>query len=321
MAEPAASTYENIQRPVSVAIVSKGRPDVLDDTLESVFRQTVRPHQVIVVVTAPEDLPRKPWGDAVQILFAPAGTSVQRNKALEVIPLSVDFVAYFDDDVELRPDYLEQALLFFERNPNSVALSGRLIGDGQITREEGRRRLEAYAHKNEVRGLYHSAGDLHSLHGCNMVIRRAFLDYEKFDENLALYGFAEDYDLSMRLERYGRVGKFARCVAVHLAWPHGRVNEVQRGYCLIANQWYCIKKGTVHVPPFQAQIWYWNVVVRRMIFATIRQILRRNRACDWKGRLKGALLALTDIARGRCDPRRVLELEEPAKATQSGSGQ
>jgi hypothetical protein len=55
---------------------------------------------------------------------------VQRNKALEAIPLSVDYVGFFDDDIELRVDFLEQATLFMRRNPTTIAFSGHLLADG-----------------------------------------------------------------------------------------------------------------------------------------------------------------------------------------------
>jgi GT2 family glycosyltransferase len=261
-----------------------------------------------VVVTGAEDLPRRDWGTAVQTIIGPTGVTAQRNVAVAALPALVDYVAFFDDDVELRPDYLEEALLFLERSPGTVGISGRLVRDGHVSRKEARELIATHVHRPEPKGLYQSWGDLHSFHGCNMVIRRGVLEFEKFDENLPLYGFAEDYNLSMRLERYGLVGKFARCVAVHLAVPVGRVNEVQRGYSLIANQWYHVRHGLVHVPPLRAQFWFWNVVVRKTLFFTVGRVVRRSGSLDWRGRLKGLLLALLDLARGRCHPRRILEL-------------
>lgn len=308
MGEPVPISSGKPSRSVSVAIVSKGRPEVLADTIDSVLGQTLLPRQVIVVVPTAEDLPKKTWDEAVQLIVGPCGIAAQRNKALEVIPTSIDYVAFFDDDFELKADYLEQAALFLEICPTTIALSGLLLADGRVSREKARQLLVQHAHRDNVRGLFHSKGDLHSLHGCNMVIRRAFLDYEKFDENLPLYGFAEDYEMSMRLERYGNVGKFARCAGVHLSWSGGRMRDIQYGYSLIANQWYCLQKGTVHAPPFQARIWFWNVVVRKMIFFTLKRLLTRDRSCDWRNRMKGHLLALQDILLRKCDPRRILDL-------------
>ena len=96
--------------------------------------------------------------------------------------------------------------------------------------------------------MFFSQGKHHILFGCNMVIRRAVLSYEKFDENLPLYAYGEDYDISIRLERYGLVGRFEGCVGVHLETPGGRVSEVLRGYSFVANNWYFMKKGVIHLP-------------------------------------------------------------------------
>ncbi len=258
-----------------------------DDTLESIFGQSQQPQQVIVVVPSEEDLPRRSWGESVQLIVGPHGGCVQRNKALEAIPLSVDYVGFFDDDIELRVDFLEQATLFMRRNPTTIAFSGHLLADGNgVTREEARRLLAHHIHGENLNGLFRCKGKFHTLHGCNMIIRRSILAYEKFDENLPLYSFSEDYDLSMRLERYGNVGKFALCIGVHLASPGGRVREVLRGYSFVANHWYFLKKGTVHLPPFLAWVHFWLAVFGRTFLFTLWKVLTRDRSLDWPGRLK-----------------------------------
>jgi glycosyltransferase involved in cell wall biosynthesis len=303
------TTQDWVRHAISIVIISSGRPEVLDETLQSMFRQSQEPQQVVVVVPTVADVPRKEWGKSVQLIVGPHGGCVQRNKALEVIPLSVDYVGFFDDDIELRVDFLEQATLFMRRNPTTIAFSGHLLADGNgITRKEARRLLTDHTHAENLNGLFRCKGKFHSLHGCNMIIRRSILDYEKFDENLPLYSFAEDYDLSMRLERYGNIGKFGRCIGVHLASPGGRVPEIQRGYSFVANPWYFLKKGTVHLPPFLAWIRFWLAVFGRTFLFTLWKVLTMDRSLDWVGRLKGILLAFWDIVLGRSHPRRVLEL-------------
>jgi GT2 family glycosyltransferase len=303
------TTPDWAHRSISVAIISRGRPEVLNDTLESIFRQSQPPQQVIVVVPTEEDLPRQSWEDSVQFIVGLRGGCVQRNKALEAIPLSVEYVGFFDDDIELRVDFLEQATLFMHRNPTTIAFSGELLADGDgITRAEARRLLEDHVHQENLKGLFRCKGKFHSLYGCNMIVRRSILDYEKFDENLPLYSFAEDYDLSMRLERYGNIGKFALCIGVHLASPGGRVREVLRGYSFVANPWYFLKKGTVHLPPFLAWVRFWLAVFGRTFLFTLWKVLTRDRSLDWKGRLKGISLAFQDIVLGRSHPRRILDL-------------
>jgi glycosyltransferase involved in cell wall biosynthesis len=309
MSESIPTTLDWAHRSISIAIISRGRPGILDDTLESIFRQSQQPQQVIVVVPTVEDVPRRSWGESVQFIVGPHGGCVQRNKALEAIPLSVDYVGFFDDDIELRVDFLEQATLFMRRNPTTIAFSGHLLADGNgVTRAEARGLLAHHTHGENLNGLFRCKGKFHSLHGCNMIVRRSILDYERFDENLPLYSFAEDYDLSMRLERYGNIGKFGLCIGVHLASPGGRVREVLRGYSFVANPWYFLKKGTVHLPPFLAWVRFWLAVFAKTFLFTLWKVLTRDRSLDWAGRLKGILLAFQDIVLGRSHPRRILEL-------------
>jgi GT2 family glycosyltransferase len=304
-----STTSDWANRSISIAIISMGRPEVLDDTLESIFRQSQQPQQVIVVVPSEEDLPRKAWGKSVQFIVGIQGGCVQRNKALEAIPLSVDYVGFFDDDFELRKDFLEQATLFMQRNPTTIAFSGELLADGNgVTRAEAMRLLSNHTHGENLDGLFGWKNKFHSLHGCNMIVRRSILDYEKFDENLPLYSFAEDYDLSIRLQRYGNIGKFGLCVGVHLAAPGGRVREVLRGYAFVANPWYFLKKGTVHLTPFLAWVRFWLAIFGRTFLFTLWKVLSRDQSLDWAGRLKGILLAFQDILLGRSHPRRILDL-------------
>jgi len=267
---PAAPDW--VGRAISIVIISSGRPEVLNETLESIFRQSQQPQQVIVVVPTLADVPRKEWGKSVQFIVGPHGGCVRRN-------------------------------------PTTIAISGHLLADGNgVTRAEARRLLAHHTHPENLNGLFRCKGKFHSLHGCNMVVRRSILDYEKFDENLPLYSFAEDYDLSMRLERYGNVGKFALCIGVHLASPGGRVPEVLRGYSFVANPWYFLKKGTVPLPPFLARVRFWLAVFGRTFLFTLWKVLIRDRSVDWAGRLRGILLAFQDILLGRSHPRRILEL-------------
>jgi glycosyltransferase involved in cell wall biosynthesis len=230
---------------ISVVIASKGRPDLVSETIESLQGQTLKPEQIIIVLPSIEDLPAKKWRDHVQYIVGPNGSSSQRNRGIEAIPSAVPYVACFDDAFELKEDYLEQAVAF--------------LAGGGITREEAKKLIASYRPREDPRGIFFSQGKHHILFGCKMIIRRALLNYETFDENLPLYSYGEDYDLSIRLERYGRVGRFM----------------VASGFILKRRQPVCVKyyadtrswrttgiflhKGVIHLPLFMA--WtrlYWT---------------------------------------------------------------
>ena len=293
---------------ISVVIASKGRPDFVRETVECLGRQTLKPKKIIIVVPTKEDLPENQWGDEVRYIIGPLGLTSQRNSGIAAIPTSVPYIGFFDDDFELKEDYLEQAVAFMNANFSIVAISGRLLAGGDINRLEARALIAGYQPGEPPRGVFYSQGKHHILFGCNMVIRRAILNYEKFDENLPLYSYGEDYDISIRLERYGLVGRFAGCVGVHLETPGGRVREVLRGYSFVANNWYFIKKRVIHLSLLGAWTRFWVICVGKNLWQSLWKLLKGDRSLDWSGRLKGHLLALRDIFLGRCHPRRIQEM-------------
>jgi GT2 family glycosyltransferase len=261
-------------------------------------------------VPSADDLPPREWiaADHVRTVVGPLGASVQRNKAIEAIPLTVDYVAFFDDDVELRPDYLRTAIAFLRANAAVVGFSGHVLANGGgVTREEARRLIADYQPARDFRGQFTSSGRDHILHGCNMVVRRRVLEYENFDENLPLYSYAEDYDLSVRLERYGLIGRFTGCIGVHLETAGGRVREDMRGYSLVANNYYFLQKGTAHLPWPLAGIRFWLVCVLKPACRCLWRIFQRDQTRDWSGQLKGIFIAIKDIVVGRSRPDRIKE--------------
>jgi len=299
---------DTVRTSISVVIASKGRPDFVRETIESLQRQTLKPKEIIIVVPSIEDLPTKQWGDDVQYIVGPLGLTSQRNKGIAAIPTTVPYVGCFDDDFELKEDYLEQAVAFMNAHPSIMGISGRLLAGGGISRQEAKRLLAAYQPGENPKGMFFSQGKHHILYGCNMVIRRAVLKYETFDENLPLYSYGEDYDLSIRLERYGLIGHFAGCIGVHLETPGGRVREVLRGYSFVANNWYFLEKGVMHLPLLLAWTRFWLVCVGKSLLLSLWHLLKGDRSLDWSGRVKGHLLALADILLGRCHPRRIEEM-------------
>jgi GT2 family glycosyltransferase len=300
---------DNIVRTsISVVIASKGRPDFVSETIENLGRQTLKPKEIIIVVPSKEDLPTKRWGDDVRYIIGPLGLTVQRNKGIEAISNTVTYIGFFDDDFELKADYLEQAVAFMNANASVVGISGRILVDGGISRNEAKKLIASYKPGVNPRGMFYSQGKHHILYGCNMIIRRAVLTYETFDENLPFYSYGEDYDLSIRLEQYGIIGRFAGCVGVHLETPGGRVREVLRGYSFVANNWYFLKKGVMHLPRLKAWVRFWVICFGKSTLTSVWNLLKGDRSLDWGGRLKGQLLALKDILQGRCHPGRIKKM-------------
>jgi GT2 family glycosyltransferase len=295
----------------AVVIASKGRPSILAETVRSLGNQTMPIDDVFLAVTSSDDIEDDyATRPEVTVLYCRPGLTRQRNAAIDATIDQFEYVVFLDDDMHLHPDYIAAAVRFLDDQPTIVAFSGLLLRNGDITRLEADRVVRsATIDANDYRPMFRCQGSYWTMHGCNMVVRSSVLRYEKFDENLPLYGFAEDYDISLRVSQYGRVGRFRGCLAVHLQTPSGRISEARLGYAMLANNWYFLRKKLTHCPTLWiGYLWF---AIRLGLFepirnawaATVRHVPGRS------GRLYGNLLALRDILIGNCSPQRVEEMK------------
>jgi GT2 family glycosyltransferase len=294
----------------AVVIASKGRPEILAATVESLQSQTVPVGHVFCAVTSQDDIqPQTAARPEVTTLYSAVGSTRQRNAAIDRAVDRFEIIIFLDDDMQLAPNYIEAALEFLKDHQGIVAFSGHLLKNGDVTRDEARQLIDSYRDvPTDYRPLFRCRG-FWTMHGCNMVARSRVLKYERFDENLPLYGYAEDYDLSVRLRNYGRVGRFRKCVAVHLETPCGRVSEKRVGYAMLANNWYFLRKRVTHCST--PLLGYLRFAFRLALLEPLNTVVscavlgRRQRV----GRLQGNLLALRDILFGVSSPGRINEIE------------
>jgi GT2 family glycosyltransferase len=297
-----------MERPkTAIVIATKDRPEILAETLQSVRKQTWPAARVYVSVSSLKDAPLGHSAQETTILLGSPGGSAQRNTAIRQVPLDVGYIAFFDDDMEIHPSYLENAVSFLENNPDVVAVSGILLADGNISREAALSLLQkdmTWTGKASLR----DRGRHHVLYACNAVVRSIPLRETLFDENLPLYSYGEDYDLSLRLKKFGRVGRLSNAVGVHLQTLAARVSGKRYGYAMIANNWYFLRKGVCHLAAPWSYIRFALIIVLKRLCINLRNALSGQVQRDPWGQLQGNLLALVDILCGRSSPSRILEL-------------
>jgi len=100
---------------------------------------------------------------------------------------------------------------------------------------------------------------------------------------------------------YGRIVRSTRLLGVHLGTKRGRTSGVKFGYSQIANPIYMTRKGTLSPPRALCQM-------GRNLARNIARCLAPEPWIDRRGRLKGNMLALGDLALGCIDPRKILQL-------------
>jgi GT2 family glycosyltransferase len=255
---------------LSLLIATKGRPEMLADTLESLRRCVPPPSEVVVVdgddtgsaepvvaaFSAMSDTP------ATGYVRASPGLPHQRNVGLEVV--SGDIVVFADDDVEFAPDLFAVLARAFD-DPGVVGATGWIVEPEE--RRFGRQRspirqlLPGGGHEGSMtRFGYprrivnpHQPRDVEFMVGCLMSARRELACQVGFDENLPGYGLAEDEDFSYRLSRLGRIRFLPSATVVHhkTGFRTYRLREFNR--TLVVNRAYLFRKNFSPTPLARAQ--------------------------------------------------------------------
>jgi GT2 family glycosyltransferase len=289
----------------TIIIPSFQRPEVLHETVQSFLSQTLCPEQILLPVPAPEhvdgatlDLPR------VRRIIAPAGSSAQRNAGVAHVAPETELVGFFDDDVELVPDYLEWVARAMRARPDVCLLTGAVLADGakqgSIPRETARRFVRAVPSASPDADLV--IQPVFSGYGCNMIVRRGVLPAVQFDERLPLYGWLEDFDFSQRCRRFGGIAQCGQMRLVHLYAGGGRVSGLRYGFSQIMNSFYLYRKGSMPLRKMLVECW------TRPVVANLVLSLPPPGAIDRRGRLRGNLIALAHLLRGDVRPEYILEM-------------
>lgn len=282
---------------VAIIIATVGRAALAGKTVEYLKNQTFDVSRILVVGACDEDVAG--ICDIVsdcETIITSKGLCRQRNAGLDAIGTDCDYVFFFDDDFLPAPDFVANAVSIFEADDRISGVSGRLIADGincgGIAFEDGVRLIE-----NAPDRVW-KAGTRKGLYGCNMALRVSMIDDLRFDENLPLYGWQEDIDFTVRLSRKGPLVDNTAVTGVHLGYSGGRTSGLRLGYSQVANIIYLNRKGTM-VPRLAKKLLVGNVL------SNIVKSIRPEPTIDRRGRLKGNILALADLIRGRLDPRRI----------------
>ena len=207
--------------PLSVVVVSYRRHEELLLCLEDLAAQrTASPFEVVLVLQAyPDGVPEmieRTYGGRLDLrvhAFA-NGLGVHGARNAAVPRARGDVIAFLDDDVRLRPDWVETLLPYYA--------DPRVGGVGGYVRHPGCERaavrllrpllgLASRRYRVDWGGFHtmpysgHPHGDQAAdwLSGCNMTFRReALLAAGAFDESFGSYGY-DDVDIGVRIRALG----------------------------------------------------------------------------------------------------------------------
>jgi glycosyltransferase involved in cell wall biosynthesis len=307
MREPAAvlTRRDSIVGPlprVAVAIATRGRPQIVTAALTHLLHiQTLKPAPVIVSCVTAEDAGDAAKLPGVRLVIGPGGLPAQRNTALAALLGEADVIAFFDDDFLAHSDWLAAAAQTFRDEPEVVGFTGHLYADGilgpGLSFDEALRILTEETMPHDALRI-----DPFSPYGCNMAFRMSAIGSTRFDERLVLYGWQEDRDFGAAVaKRGGRLIKSTRARGVHMGVKSGRVAGDRLGYSQVVNPIYLLRKGTTTPRQAIGQIF-------RNVAINVVRAARPEPFIDRRGRLRGNMLGLADVLRGRIEPERAAEI-------------
>jgi len=298
------NTNEN--KGTAVIVCTRGRPDIVHSLVKQLGEQTRPPEHIFIIASKAEDVASLDRGQLnLTVRIGRPGSTFQRNDGLALAGSRYSYIVFFDDDFVPSRFWLERMVAVFEARPDIAGMTGTVLADG--TRTEGIKLGDA---KSMVLNRDADPGSVGWLHdqfaygsnvGCNMAYRYSAIRDITFDEQLPLYAWHEDSDFRGQVERRGLFVKANELWGVHLGHKQGRHNGLTLGYSQIANAVYLARKGTV-----PARFLY-DIAARNIIINALHWF-KPEPFVDRRGRLKGNLIALADLLRGRLAPDRILQL-------------
>jgi hypothetical protein len=289
----------------AVIIATRGRAAIVQALVEQLAEQSRPPERVFVIATNPDDVAGLKPGLMLTVHLGRQGSSLQRNDGLALAGSRFSHIVFFDDDFVPSRFWIERMTKLFESHPDIAGLTGTVLADGASTAGIGLAEARDIVARRDAEARYASA-----IHenvgyggntGCNMAFRYSAIRGLAFDESLPAYAWLEDADFRGQVLRQGQFVRADELWGVHLGHKQGRSRGVPLGYSQIANAVYLARKGTVPTP-YLARLAMTNLVGN-----TVRS-LRPEPFVDRRGRLRGNIIALADLVRGRIAPERMLAL-------------
>lgn len=113
---------------ISVIIPTLNRPEILNETLDSILKQSILPSEVVIIDQSDDELTERVCRryPIVRYLHTSEKSSTHaRNKGIK--ESNGEILVFLDDDVSLLPGYFENALNGFQIKPEAAAFCGNLI--------------------------------------------------------------------------------------------------------------------------------------------------------------------------------------------------
>ena len=199
---------------ISIVMPAYNVAPYISETLASVFAQTFKDYEVIVVNDGSPDTKElesalEPYLNRIRYLTQEnRGAGAARNEGLRAA--GGEFVAFLDADDLWEPDYLNEQVKFIRSGDYDLVYADALIfGDSPLA---GQTFMETAPSNGEVTFLSLINGECNIITSGVVTSRQMILDVGLFDEGLRN---SQDFELWVRLVRHGARAAYQRKVLLH----------------------------------------------------------------------------------------------------------
>lgn len=268
---------------VSVVIPTKDRPSAVGDAVRSVFAGTYQDFEVLVIDQSADDATRdalasfaaNPRFHYVRNRLGRPGAASSRNIGIALS--SGIIIAHIDDDVTVRPDWMETFVTKFEADSGLQFIAGKLSAppcdatSGLIPASDPEQEQPPV---NQWTVAIHSAG-------ANYIMRRSLFDqvggYDySFGPGTQFPG-GDDTSMALRIARSG--AKWKACSAVDVEHTHGYRSSDAAAVLL---KGYMVGIGAAfgretRCGDLMAGLWFVGTQLREIVDTVIPNLLRGRR--------------------------------------------
>jgi GT2 family glycosyltransferase len=284
---------------VAVVVASRNRAEELAQLLKALAGQSLAPSAIVLSVETAADLPAD-LPAHVQAVFGSRGSSVQRNRGMELVLRESDVVVFFDDDFLPASLALAGVARLFAASPDIAGATGLVLRDGVTEGGLSYHTAQAILADFESRTLGPVVNrTVDGTYGCNMAFRATAIGDVRFDENLPLYGWQEDVDFASRVGKIGRIVQTNAFAGVHIGVNKGRSSGIPLGFSQMVNPVYLVRKGTMSLPKAAG-------LILRNFLANHVKALAPEPFVDRRGRVRGNWRGIRHMLCGRVDPTEIL---------------
>ncbi len=246
---------------ITFVIATKDRPKELQQTLQSIAEQTVKPYEVVVVdggEKGVENICKNIPGLKIKYLtFTPPSAAAQRNFGIKTAAKDCDLIGILDDDIVLKKGAVESMLVYWEHAGGNIGGAAfNLLNHPDIYAE----RFKSWDITERL-GLYSKTGGkvLHSgfqsligvahkdkfvdwVPSTAVVYIKKVFDEFLFDEWYKGYSYLEDLDFSYSVGKKYKLAVVADAGYYHYPAPSGRGSGYEFGVREVVNRIYFVRK-------------------------------------------------------------------------------